>query len=486
MTSLDPRRPDRDVVEQARLLLEETTRSLAGDSTRLSWAVIDGDETHLGGDDGVYCIASMTKSFTAATVLGAARGLIPTVRALRLDDPLGTWVPELRHEIASATVTDALTMSTGLPPDDPWADRQQAMSREEFRRLLGHRLLTNFRPGTSYCYSNLGYAILGLVVERATDRPFTEVVTAEVLRPLGMEHSWLDVTLVPEEALVPGLRTTTPQGVEPLPGPGAFSPIGGLLSTCSDLTVWTRAMIDAWTDPSPDGWPRVRRDMQQLRRLFTHDHAEDAGVDVVEGYGWGLRVSQTPAGMVVNHGGGYPGYGSSMRWHPASRTGVIALANRTYHPASSLTDHVLDLLVPGARSLGRESTDRRRKGSEPVIAGAMDPQVRRRLDQVEELIRSGSVEPEDSTWAPNMDLDVPRAERRRRFREAVTATGETHNAPVAFTELSATRATWTVRGRHGQRTVTASVNPLGQVQSIDIETDQMSSKEVPRVSRANM
>ena len=67
-------------------------------------------------------------------------------------------------------------------------------------------------------------------------------------------------------------------------------------------------------------------------------------------YGFGLFVDEDPAfGRVVSHSGGYPGFGSNMRWHPATGLAVIALGNGTYSPMHSLAELVLRaLLTPSA------------------------------------------------------------------------------------------------------------------------------------------
>ena len=87
--------------------------------------------------DSVFRIASMTKSFTAATVL-----LLRDEGRLRLDDPVARWVPELEAmrplsgDAAPLTIESLLTMSGGLPTDDPWGDRQQDLDPAAFLRFL--------------------------------------------------------------------------------------------------------------------------------------------------------------------------------------------------------------------------------------------------------------------------------------------------------------------------------------------------------------
>ena len=442
-------------------VLNAASSEAAGSGTSLSWATVDDSEVRCNDtDDRVYSIASMSKSFTAASVLGICHGLIDVAsRRPALDDTLGSWIPQLQEPIASATIRDALSMSTGLPPDDPWADRQQAMSREEFEALLGKPFITNFAPGTGYAYSNLGYAILGRVVELATERPFIDVVEEDVIRRLGMTESFLDVTQVPEGKLTPGLGRDG--SVQPLLGSGTFSPIGGLICTAKDVGIWVSHFITAWTSED-DGWGQVFRDMQQMQRYFT------TYGPVTEGYGYGLHVAVTGKEHIVYHCGGYPGYGSTMMWHPSSGVGVGVLANRTYHPAIRVTSTALDTVVPGVGDLLLPSAAKDRKACDAVHPSPMNPQVRQHLDDVEKIIRNWSDDLVAQEWSPTMDIDRPLDQRRKDFEEVVKATGESADATIDVVEMTPYCWIWRVEGPLATRQVTASVNPLGQVQALDV------------------
>ena len=144
-------------------------------------------ERWLGGpapDAGtVFRIASMTKSFTASTIL-----LLRDAGALRLDDPAEDYVPELRGlALPSAdsprpTLRHLLTMTGGFPTDDPWGDRQQGLAAADFAALLRGGMRLAWAPGTRFEYSNTGYAILGKVVEAVTGEPYSEAVRARILR----------------------------------------------------------------------------------------------------------------------------------------------------------------------------------------------------------------------------------------------------------------------------------------------------------------
>ena len=160
-------------------------RHASGAAPNLAWGVLAGGELVDGEDvDTAYRIASCTKSFTAAALLLLRdRGLVD------LDAPITEWVPALRltpTSIPVPTLRHLLTMSAGLANDDPWADRQEAMSDDEFDATCAGGVRLLWAPGTTFEYSNLGYALLGRVVQVAAGRRYQEFVTEELLRPLGL------------------------------------------------------------------------------------------------------------------------------------------------------------------------------------------------------------------------------------------------------------------------------------------------------------
>ena len=138
-------------------------------SEALAWGVVLDGRLAMSGGIGatartVFRIASMTKSFTAATILA-----LRDAGELRLDDE----VPLLAGVRATAdsppiTYRHLLTMSSGLPEDDAWADRHMDWSAADVERLVAGGLRFAYPTGTAFEYSNLGYVLLG---DRSAARP---------------------------------------------------------------------------------------------------------------------------------------------------------------------------------------------------------------------------------------------------------------------------------------------------------------------------
>ena len=378
----------------------------------------------------VFRIASMTKSFTAATVL-----LLRDEGRLRLDDQIAQYVPELAalqlptRDSPPITIRHLLTMTAGFPTDDPWGDRQQGLDLDEFSRLLQGGLSFAWAPGTRFEYSNLGYGILGRLVTNVAGREYRDVVRERLLGPLGMTSSGYLAEEVEPERLAHGYLWRDGRFVdEPMDGYGALASMGGLFTTIDDLCRWVAGFQAAWPprDDAEGDHPlsrASRREMQQPMvpgDLRLSAVTADAMPDVESlHYGFGLfQVDDVRFGRIVGHGGGYPGFGSHMRWHPASGLGLIALANARYAPASLLAKELLGVLLhadvapprrtrPNARTrAAREAVERLLEAWDEALAAELfamnveldEPFVSRNavLDRIRE--RHGRLTP---------DLDAP-------------------------------------------------------------------------------
>src|ERR1051325_10988386 len=148
--------------------------------------------------DTAFRIASMTKSFTAMSILK-----LRDDGKLSLDDPVAKYVPEFANlpyptsDSQVLTIRHLLTHSEGFPEDNPWGDRQLAQSDATLREWLRAGIPFSTAPGTAFEYSNYGFAILGQIVAKASGRPYADYVRDNILRPLGMNASIYEMSSVP-------------------------------------------------------------------------------------------------------------------------------------------------------------------------------------------------------------------------------------------------------------------------------------------------
>ena len=436
----------------------------------------------------VFRIASMSKSFTASAIL-----LLRDAVALSLDDPAAAYVPELAGWVNGAadagplTIRHLLTMTAGFPTDDPWGDRQQGLPLDEFDALLARGVSFNWAPGTRFEYSNLGYAILGRVVTAASGVPYDEFIRTRLLAPLRMSRTGFAAEEFSAAELATGYRRGPGGWLElPFDPYGAFAPMGGVFSCVADLATWSAGFAAAFP---PDGTARTggtglraphplaaasRRQMQ-LPQAVTGWRAPDripGGPPAAPSYyGFGLFVDEDPAfGRVVSHSGGYPGFGSNMRWHPATGLAVIALGNGTYSPMYSLAELVLRaLLTPSAAyhvalAPVRPASPASAASPAPPApgggAGGPWPQTLAAADAVNRLLKDWDDAAADALFTENVALDRPYPERLADLALLRSRIGafDVDAGRQAESDTPAQRRWW-LAGERGTVAVTIQLNP---------------------------
>jgi CubicO group peptidase (beta-lactamase class C family) len=402
-------------------------------------------------DTSVQRIASMSKSFTATAVL-----MLRDRGRLRLDDLVSAYVDDAPDGV---TLRHLLTMSGGLLTDDPWGDRLEPQTPEELRALLADGITVGGPPGVGFEYSNLGYALLGLVVDAVLgeDGGFRAFVLEEVTGPLAMTATAYDARTV-GDALVTGHHDHGDGwAAEPLVVPGTFSAMGGLHSSVRDLARWVGGFTDAFRHPdAPHPLSAAsRREMQQLQRFASVSASLSDATTTATGYGAGLIVEHhSDHGHVVQHSGGYPGYGSHMRWHPETGLGVVALANGTYAGPSEAARDALRALVLSSRTA-------------PVVSRVVTPELVAAL--------TATITAADpyagGLFSANVAQDVPLDVRRRKLGEALEAAGRPTGPATAPHTQGLGTARWSVPTERGRLDVTVKVAPTASqpaVQSLEV------------------
>jgi CubicO group peptidase (beta-lactamase class C family) len=417
--------------------------------------------------DTAFRVASCTKSFTAAAAL-----LLRDRGALVLDRAITDFVPEFHFSdgFEAPTLRQLLSMSGGLSTDDPWADRQEGLSDAAFRAVLAAGTPRDSTPGTTFRYSNLGYALLGQAIAQAAGMPFIDFVTTELLAPLGLEATGFRVEGRADRVAV-GHRRGAAGEWHPLPysQPGAFSPIGGLVTTARDLARWGAWLASALGDePQPGPLSAAsRRELQQVHRTIP---SARPGVQE-HGYGFGLMVERGAAiGHTVGHSGGYPGFSAHLRWNAPRGFGVVAFENATYAGVSEPTTALLDALIEQA-------------GPAPENAAPW-PQTLELARAADRLIDAWATdapadELEEAVLSPNVAEDRPIAERRAAIRAlgVVPAAGESAvEAPaLSSVEASASPASvsWLRDAAEGPVRVRLSLAPVepARIQTLAISPE---------------
>lgn len=337
------------------------------------WGVVkDGKLVHVKGAgvqdidakrpvtaDSLFRIASMTKAFTALSILK-----LRDDGKLVLDTPAETYVPELKalkyptEDSARIRVRELLTHTAGFVTDDPWGDRQTPLPEDEFTKLLAGGVPFTRPPATAMEYSNLGYALLGRIIANVSGGPYDEYVQRTLLRPLGMTSTSHHVTSQPAERRALGYRWEDNQWkLEPTMAHGAFGAMGGIQTSATDYAKWVAFLLQAWpprdgADNGPVRRASVRELSQGLNYIDVRTRPGASGSGACReafAYSMGFTVAtDCELGLTMSHGGGYPGYGSHLLILPDYGVGIFALANRTYAgPRAPVWDAAVAMLRAG-------------------------------------------------------------------------------------------------------------------------------------------
>jgi CubicO group peptidase (beta-lactamase class C family) len=436
----------------------------------------------------VFRIASMTKSFTATMVL-----LLRDRGALQLTDPAERYVPELRGvrpvspDYPPMMIRHLLTMTAGFTTDDPWGDRQQGLDPAVFARLLATGgVRCAWAPGTVFEYSNLSYAVLGRVIEAVTGQDYATAISGHVLGPLHMTLTGFEASDFDPKSLARGYRQDSGSWLELQPdGNGAFAPMGGIFSCVADLARWVAgfaaafpprgAASDGPADPAdPVGaidsdHPLSRASRREMQ--FGQAAVSSGGDGVVLkqtgplsiSYGFGLFAEDDAAfGTIVQHSGGYPGYGSQMRWHPATGIGTIVLANATYASAGTLAADLLAAILSEQKKAEADRAEIRLHGPVPAPGGPW-PETLVARSRVDALLQDWDDAAARAIFSPNVDLDQPLPQRQAdiaRLRERIGQFGSDSARRPEFDSPAHCR--WWLTGEHGTVAVQIKLAPLQQ------------------------
>jgi D-alanyl-D-alanine carboxypeptidase len=299
----------------------------------------DVEAKRVATNDTAYRIGSITKQFTALALMQ----MVEQGR-MRLVEPLEKYLPEIKTVKSKfgyappITLLQVATMTSGLGRE-PGKDcvNHSVGPVSSWQKIVLECLPTvqyDFEPGTQYLYSNIGYASLGLAIERAGGRPFTALVADGILKPLGMTRTAFEPAALRTD-LAHGYvrRGDTPSREGPdreLDGRGYRVPNGALFSTINDL-----AKFVAWeVGEGPAGI--LKKETQDANYLRVYSATGGRGaLAMTSGYGLGFMASRDGHDDVVflGHGGSTAGYRASAIFHRPTRLGVIVLRNSELDPA---------------------------------------------------------------------------------------------------------------------------------------------------------
>lgn len=301
----------------------------------------------------LFRIASMTKSFTAMAIIK-----LRDDGRLRLDDPVEQYIPELKktdlltNDAPIITIRHLLTQNAGMPEDDPWADRQLAISDTEFLAMLNQGISLSNPPATIWEYTNLCYAMLGRIITVVSQISYQEFIKKEILNPLGMTNTVWEYSEVPSDLLAHGYRWECERYSEEEPlHDGVYGAMGGLISSIEDFSKYVSYHLQAWPARNEVEYGPIRR--SSLREMHhpwnfikREKHSDEPNSVISSAYCYGLIWCETNAGIItVNHTGGLPGFGSNWTILPEHGVGIVSFANSTYAELYRINTEIIGQMI---------------------------------------------------------------------------------------------------------------------------------------------
>ena len=334
--------------------------------------VLDGELVYSGGfgfaklvpptaatTQSLFRVASMSKSVTAVAILQ-----LRDLGKLSLDDPISQYLPEtsafvyLTTDAPDITIRHLLTHSAGFPEDNPWGDRQLADSDDELMGLVESGVSFSNVAGVEFEYSNLGFALLGQIVQVVSEMDFRDYTRTHIFEPLGMNATVWEYEEASADLLALGYDWLDEGWLNiPLEHHGAFGAMGGLITSIDDFAAYVALHLSAWPPrDGPEEGPLKRSSLREMHHPWRFagmvaDFRYPNGRECpsARAYGYGLRWMEDCEGRVlIGHTGGLPGFGSNWTMAPEYGLAVMSFDNVTYGGTSTLNMAVLDGIIATA------------------------------------------------------------------------------------------------------------------------------------------
>ena len=285
---------------------------------RKAFGLADEDRP-LKGDTKFY-LGSLSKAFTGMAIM-----MLSEKKKLNYDDKVSLYFPELPEFMSDITVRHLLNHTSGLPDYYEMGKYQDSMTNEMVFKVILDLKQLDFPPGQQYAYSNTGYVLLSLLIERVTKDTFRKFVRWQIFDAIGMENS----------EVVDGTQSKMPNRARGFTSNGVSDDYnalttgaGGIYSELDDLFLWDQAWYKG---------PLVKK--ETLVEAYHPAKLNDGSLSY---YGFGWRLDEENPN-IVQHSGSLEGFRTYLYRDMEHRITIILLSNYS-NDVSALKDEVLHLI----------------------------------------------------------------------------------------------------------------------------------------------
>lgn len=284
----------------------------------------------------IFEAGSVSKQFTAAAAL-----LLVQQGKLALTDAVRKYVPELPDYGKPITIAHLIHHTSGLRDwgaivgVSGWPRGTRIHTHAHMLDVASRQKALNFEPGAEFSYTNTGYNLLAVIVERVTGQTFAEFTRQQIFEPLGMKHTgWRDDFT----RIVKGRAIAYVKAEDGFHSEMPFENVhgnGGLLTTVDDLLLWNENFTHGKV-----GGPALIEALQRRGRLNDNREIEYAG---------GLFILTREGLPEVSHGGATAGYRAYLTRFPEQRLSIAVLCNHGEIDPGELSYRVADLFLEGKK-----------------------------------------------------------------------------------------------------------------------------------------
>ncbi len=304
-----------------------------------------------------YALGSISKQFTAAAML-----LLQQDGKLRIDDPVGKYIPGLSRG-NEVTIRQILSHTSGYQDFWPQDYLMEPMKKDASAQSIMDRWAKqplDFEPGTRWQYSNTGFVLAAMIVEKVSGMPFFDFVQKRILNPVGLTSA-RNFDANPRAPDATGYIRYALGPLRPAPdaGKGWMYGAGMLAMTASDLAKWDISMI--------------RRSLLRPASYSEMFHETTLKNGAASGYGLGVFTRMTGTHFFIEHNGEVSGFTAENYLFPEDSAAVVVLTNQDAAPASGvIADAITRILFTVEDALAANRTAQARSILEGLQKGTID------------------------------------------------------------------------------------------------------------------
>ncbi|HEX3102762.1 MAG TPA: serine hydrolase domain-containing protein [Pyrinomonadaceae bacterium] len=350
----------------------------------------------------IFQSGSMGKQFTAAAVM-----LLVEEGKVSLDEKINKYVGTVPDAWKDISVRQVLTHTAGMPND--FSDTDYVQNWTEDQLLAKAKAMPlDFKPGTNWSYSNVGYVVLGIMVGKVSGKFYGDFLQERIFKPLGMTTTRIisEADIVPNRAAGYRLEKGELKNQEWVSPTMNTTADGSIYWSILDLVKWDAAITKGQV-LKPSSWASVYTPVK-LTNGSTYPY----------GFGWGLYTVNGK--RLIEHGGSWQGFKTAISRYVDDGLTVIVLANLAQADPGVLSHGVAEIVAPELierpiKDDESSTTAAHRKLLESAIAGSLNKDLFSSGAQTDLLPRLESNREQLKAFGP-----IEKFELLQRIREALT------------------------------------------------------------------